>query len=457
MTAITDREMQAAATGENVWLTEDAPKGHGRFMGRITKSGDRLFYYRYTALDGKSVFLPIGCYDPKGRTGLTLKDARARAGELSRLYVSGVKDIKGHLAREMELQEAQQAAERARLHAEPQAAERAAHITATRITVSELFDRWESVVLIGRKDGGKEIRRIFDKDVLPRIGGMPVEDVKKGHVTGVTDAQLARGVDRLAKLTFASMRQMFRFAQDRDILEADPTASIRKAAIGGKAVERDRVLSEDEIRELQRRIPTANLSQATECAIWLCLSTGCRIGELLKARWEHIDLDNGEWLIPEENSKNERAHKVFLSSLAIIKFRALHKVHPEGPWCYPNRKGDGHVCVKTTTVQLIDRQRPGRDPLSNRVQATDALSLKGGRWTSHDLRRTAATMMVALGVLPEVAERCLNHVEENRIKRTYQRHSYEPEMREAWRLLGDRLDLLTRNDADNVVTFKRAA
>ncbi|MNG32941.1 hypothetical protein D3C84_1190730 [compost metagenome] len=53
--------------------------------------------------------------------------------------------------------------------------------------------------------------------------------------------------------------------------------------------------------------------------------------------------------------------------------------------------------------------------------------------------------MTALGVLPEVAERCLNHTEENKVKRTYQRHSYAKEMAEAWRLLGDHLEQLTIN------------
>ena len=77
------------------------------------------------------------------------------------------------------------------------------------------------------------------------------------------------------------------------------------------------------------------------------------------------------------------------------------------------------------------------------VALAETLVLPGGRWTPHDLRRTGATIMVSLGVLPEVAERCLNHTEENKVKRIYQRHSYEVEMREAWRLLGERLTLLT--------------
>lgn len=76
----------------------------------------------------------------------------------------------------------------------------------------------------------------------------------------------------------------------------------------------------------------------------------------------------------------------------------------------------------------------------------------GGGWTPHDLRRTGATMMGELGIMGEVIERCLNHVEGNKLKRIYQRHELKAEQREAWRLLGDRLALLQSADAhENVV------
>jgi hypothetical protein len=48
--------------------------------------------------------------------------------------------------------------------------------------------------------------------------------------------------------------------------------------------------------------------------------------------------------------------------------------------------------------------------------------------------------MTALGVLPEVAERCLNHTEENKVKRTYQRHNYAKEMAQAWDTLGQYIE-----------------
>ena len=170
MGIITDRQIKKSPTGKDQWLTDDAPKGHGRLTVRITPSGDRLFYFRYTDPDGKRVTMPIGKYCEHGRDGSTLAAARVKAGELSKLYQGGVKDLKGHVDAEGRLAEALRAAEQARLDADRQAQlDEVARLLA-RITVTDLFERWASVDLIARKDGGKEIRRMFGKDVLPKIG-----------------------------------------------------------------------------------------------------------------------------------------------------------------------------------------------------------------------------------------------------------------------------------------------
>ena len=86
--------------------------------------------------------------------------------------------------------------------------------------------------------------------------------------------------------------------------------------------------------------------------------------------------------------------------------------------------------------------------------------LSGGDWRPHDLRRTGATLMAELGALPDVVERCLNHTEENKVRRIYQRAQYETPMREAWILLGERLALLqakAQGHALNVVTLHKVA
>jgi integrase len=294
---------------------------------------------------------------------------------------------------------------------------------------------------------------------------MALEDVKKGDIRTLLATIEARGALVMARHMVADLRQFFDYCVGFDWLEVSPVASIKRVDVGARASERERVLSEAEIRALPTKIEAAEMFLPSAAAIWIMLSTCCRIGELSQAKWVDVDLDVGAWRIPPDNSKNGKEHIVSLSAFAIRHFKAIHAfsgtrindqgVVVPGEWVMPAKHNDDHVCSKSLAKQIGDRQRDG-NPMKHRSPLVDALVLPGGKWTPHDLRRTGATLMVALGVMPEVVERCLNHVEANRVKRIYQRHDYKVEMRAAWQLLGERLDLLTRVDADNVVTLRAA-
>jgi integrase len=332
--------------------------------------------------------------------------------------------------------------------------QRQLEIESNRISVNTLFERWLQLDIVNRKDGGKEIRRIFEKDVLPLIGNMAVEDVRKSHIMLVIDTLLARGVNRMTKLVLSLMRQMFRFAQDREYIESDPTSSLRKAKIGGKDVVRDRTLSEAEIKDLHSKLPNGKLLKTTECALWIVLSTCCRIGEICKAEWVHLDLNAKTWKIPSDNSKNKKTHTIYLSDFAIKQFEILLSLQNSEKWIYPNSDNTNHVCEKSITKQVGDRQlADDRKPMSGRSKYCRTLKLADGKWTPHDLRRTASTLMGDLGVRPDVIEKCLNHIEQSKMKRTYQHQALIAEQQQAWKLLGDRLTLLTNNNAENVVSM----
>lgn len=454
MAKIADLHMKSTPAKKDKWFFESLIHGHGSLAGRVTPAGRRIFYYRYLDSQYRQINHPIGEYD---KAGLSVVEARAKALELAKLHETGIQNIREHLEAEEIRKKADADAEIARAEAERLTdiarleAERIE--LESRVTVNGLFKKWFEIHVSTLKKSA-EVKRTFEKNVLPIIGNLYLADIGRGHITDVTDPIIQRGANRLAKLVFTLVRQMFRFAVERDLIQTDPTANIRKAGIGKKEVERDRVLSEDEIRTLYRKLPDADLIIQTEQAVWLALSTACRIGELLRAKWEHIDLDKATWLIPAENAKNGKPHTIYLSKFAVEKFERLKQINGTSVWCYPNPDEATHIDVTSVTRQLSDRQQvPGTTTQTKRTSKVDALLLPGGRWTPHDLRRTSATMMTALGTLPEVAEKCLNHTETNKIKRIYQRHNYANEMREAWRLLGERLNLLCRMDSDNVISI----
>ena len=66
-------------------------------------------------------------------------------------------------------------------------------------------------------------------------------------------------------------------------------------------------------------------------------------------------------------------------------------------------------------------------------QETKAKAKPLADWRLHDLRRTAATQMAELGVLPHIVEAILNHVSGHRagVAGIYNRARYKTEMREA--------------------------
>lgn len=326
---------------------------------------------------------------------------------------------------------------------------------------------------VSRKDGNAEIRRSFEKDVLPTLGAQPIRAVTEHDLRGVLRGVVARGVNRMAVNLFRDLKQMFGWAEKRQpwrrlLQEGNPTNLIEIERIVAADYDmsniRTRVLSPGEIRELKaifestraaydtapdKRKATRPVRAETQLALWICLSTCCRIGELLMAQWRHVDLNAATWFVPKDNVKGSRGKQqdqlVFLSDFALEHFRALHKLSGDTAWCFPARDSEDHVCVKSVSKQIGDRQVrfKKRKDLSNR-RNDDSLVVAGGsngEWTPHDLRRTAATMMQALGVSPDVIDRCQNHVlAGSRVRRHYLKHEYNNEKRDAWQLLGSEIE-----------------
>lgn len=437
---LADRNASNAKPRDKEYLLAD---GEGLFL-RVRPSGAKDWLFIFT-FNGRRLKMGLGSYGEAGKRGVSLATARDEATKARNELAQGVDP---QLARND--REAKEETKRMDLEANKAKA-------AARLSVAALLDRWQADYLTHkRKDGGAEIRRSFTKDVLPALGAVPAEDVTRGMVANLLDSVVRRGSPVIANYLLADMKQMFNFARARQIIEANPCDGLSKAQFGGAKVERDRVLSEGEIRELIAKIPGAKLQKRTEAAIWLMLATGCRVGEISQARWSAVDLAGKVWTIPPDVAKNAKGHRIYLSAFAVKWFEELKPTSGTSEWVFPaeNKPGE-HVCVKSITKQVGDRQREGA-PMQNRSLAVASLKLSGGDWTPHDLRRTAATMAGNLGTQPYVIERMLNHQQRNPLERIYQRQTLEPEQREGWRLIGERLELLT-GGASNVVTLKRTA
>jgi integrase len=222
------------------------------------------------------------------------------------------------------------------------------------------------------------------------------------------------------------------------LADANPVVGTNKAA---EEISRDRVLSDEELRLVWSCAGESDYG----AIIRLLILTGQRREEVAAMRWSEFDFDKNLWRIGAERTKNGLLHEVPLPKEAakVLKEhggregRDLVFGSREGPF-----QGWGNAKIA----------------LDGRIRAN--LGEKSGLkpWRLHDLRRTVATRMNELGVLPHVVEAILNHISGHKagVAGVYNRASYAAEKRQALDLWAEHVLALAEGKAANVVSLRRA-
>jgi integrase len=189
------------------------------------------------------------------------------------------------------------------------------------------------------------------------------------------------------------------------------------------------VLTWAEVREVWE---TERLTWPARQAIRLLLISGCRVNEVVQARWDEFDLEGKLWTLPAERSKTHRTLLTPLTPLAIELLGELRAVSGD-TFLFPARN------VPTA-------QRPwGGTALGH------AVAKSGYDWTARDLRRTWKTLAGGAGLSLDIRNRIQGHALQDVGSRHYDRHGYLEEKRAA--LMAWERELRARLAGDNVVAF----
>ena len=267
-------------------------------------------------------------------------------------------------------------------------------------------------------DGRRQQLRDY---VFPFIGNRPARSVEAHELAAITERTVTKSY-HVARLVLVAIRAVYAHGVAKNAVDHDPCVSLRaNAIVGARPARRQRLqLTEAELGVLLGRC--SEMGVANGLMVKILLATATRIGELVNARWEHIDFQRREWVIPPENSKNKKQFVIPLTDLVCSWFVELKEIS----------FGSAYVLPMRQKKKVVD-DAP-MDPVTLNAAINKFCKTVGEekcrRFTPHDLRSTARSYFGALGVDFLIAERCLNHTL-SALAEIYDKHDYIDERRRA--------------------------
>lgn len=254
------------------------------------------------------------------------------------------------------------------------------------VTVTEAVDDYRHLVTDRLKSGFQS--EVYLRHFVAHLGNRRVATLSRAElVTLVKRYASERGV-RSSDRFLTQIRGVLNLSVEHGYIEVSPLFGVSSRITGYKPTSRSRVLSADEIRGLWA------WEHRNSALLRFLLLTGLRISEAQKG---HQDGDR--WIVPAHHSKTAKPHWVHLTETAKAQLHTPFEVSP-------------------TSVQAwIKRKQP-----------------EGSRWTPHDCRRTASTLMHDNGVDAYIVERAIGHQLQGML-RVYNRAEYEKERIEAAKIL----------------------
>jgi integrase len=307
---------------------------------------------------------------------------------------------------------------------------------------------------------------IISRGLAERWRDRPISEITGHDIYSIVDESRRHGIPgiqkREADLSDARSRKMrdalgsmFNWLLQHRCITVDPCLGVWRPPTPAP---RHRVLnSKPDVRRADelRWFWTAcdAVSEPVGAALRLLLITGCRLGEVANMRWSELNDDLSVLHLPPERVKNGRAFDVMLPPMAREIIRNVPRIES----CDYVFTING----RTPTGSWSRIKRALDDAMTAEAKKEHGMDVKVEPFVLHDLRRTAASGMAAIGIRTEVIERALNHMSGSfrGVAGIYQRDSLTDEVRAALVKWSEHIERIISGETGKVVAIgsKRSA
>jgi integrase len=273
----------------------------------------------------------------------------------------------------------------------------------------------------------EQARYLTDKRYFGPLHTLALDQITRKDVASRLNRISLDSSSIVAGRARAHLSALFSWALAHGLTEQNPVVGTL-APKGGQP--RERVLSDSELASIWKACGDDDHGRCIRLLILL----GARRQEIGNIAWSECDFERGVWVLPAARSKNGRAHTLPLlpAMLAIIK--AVPRMA-------------GRDALFGARANGFTGWSHGKPELDRRASVKN--------WTTHDIRRSVATKLADIGVLPHVIEQILNHQSGHRAGPAgiYNRSSYEREVRAALALWHDHLRTLVAGGKRKVLVL----
>ena len=256
-------------------------------------------------------------------------------------------------------------------------------------TVAEVAERYltEHVDVRCKASTARRVRWELDKYILPEFGERPVEAVEREQVWALRN-RLHR-VPSMANQIVNTLSAMFTLGETWGVVPGgiNPCVSVARYRLR----RRERFLTEAEFTRLGRVLSEmetqGEISSHAAAAIRLLMLTGCRRNEILRLRWDEVDLEREELRLRDSKT----GPRTVPLSPAAARVLANRPRECGGAWVISGR-------VQDEPMKTIDA------PWRKLRKATGLEDVR-----LHDLRHSFASRALALGENLPVIGKLLGH------------------------------------------------
>jgi integrase len=280
-------------------------------------------------------------------------------------------------------------------------------------------------------------RAAFERLVFPVLGARQIGEIKRSDIIKLLDKiEEERGAPT-ASLTLAYISKVFNwYAIRTEDFRSPIVVGMRR----GEAVKRDRVLTDEELRAFWRA--AEGWDHAFSLMLRFILLTATRRDEAADMRWSET---NGDvWTIPASRYKTNIDFELPLSRAARAVMPAV-RIGDAG-FVFTVSGKHGMQGFSKFKAEFDGRMLAELRKMEAKRGEPEKVTIE--RWTIHDLRRTARSLMTRAGIAPDHAERALGHVIAG-VRGVYDRHRYYTEKQKAFEALAAQVEHIL-NPADNV-------